>query len=85
MVNIEKGNNNYQFTFTNEADVPSYMRSQISGRVFMDPVIVPSCGQIYERNELKQLIAQNKNPICVNTGLPITETIEQIDDLKSIL
>ena len=76
---------NFQAVFDEKDIKPPYMISQISGRVLKDPVIPPSVGVIYERDELRQLIASSKNPICVVTGLPITETLQQVDQLKSYL
>ena len=75
---------NYKLTFDGFKDVPNYMVSQISGRVYKDPVIPPSCGQVYEREELKQIVAQNSNPVCYITGLPIKESLEEIDQLKTV-
>ena len=70
-------------TFDNEHVIPSYMLSQVSGRVLKDPVRVPSVGQIYDSEELRQLIATNRNPTCIVTGLPITETLQDVDFLPS--
>lgn len=64
----------YMLTFDG-ANVPAYMVSQIK-----DPVR-SSTGVIYEREELKQLVRANQNPICVITGKPLTETADEIDAL----
>ncbi|OHT12808.1 hypothetical protein TRFO_17281 [Tritrichomonas foetus] len=65
-----------------EGHIPQYMMSQISGK-FLDPkspdTIKSSTGVYYDRNELKQLVTSNKNPICVVTGKPLTETPDDID------
>ena len=74
--------NDCDFTFDDEKQGPKYMISQISGRVLKDPVLVPSVNQIYDRDELKQLVATNEVPLCIFTGLPITESLKDIDELK---
>ena len=61
---------------------PPYMRSVISGRVYKDPVDIGG-GRLYERNELKQLVSSNINPLCRHNGKPIELTIEQIDKLPT--
>lgn len=40
---------------------------------------------MYERNELIQLALTNRNPRCVITGRPITETEEQINALPTAI
>lgn len=53
-------------------------------RIFNDSSRYPvrsSTGVIYEREELKQLVRANQNPICVITGKPLTETADEIDAL----
>ena len=51
-------------------------------KIMKDRVNIPS-GIIYERKELKQLVASNIHPICKFTGEPINLTLEQIDHLKA--
>lgn len=80
-----KVENDFKFVFGKDDKVPSYMKSQISGRVYKDPVLVPSVNQTYEREEIRKLVAENQIPICVVTGLPITESLKDIDALKGIL
>ncbi|KAK8896924.1 hypothetical protein M9Y10_014850 [Tritrichomonas musculus] len=70
----------YKLTFDG-ANVPAYMVSQISGRVIKDPVR-SSTGVIYEREELRQHVKANQNPICVITGRPLTEKVEEIDAIQ---
>ena len=58
-------------------NAPDYMVSQISGRVIRDPVRASS-GVWYERRELLQLINTNRNPVCVITGMPLTDKAEDL-------
>ncbi|KAK8836431.1 hypothetical protein M9Y10_037686 [Tritrichomonas musculus] len=51
-------------------------------KIIEDRVKIPS-GIIYERKELKQLVASNIHPICKITGKPINLTLEQIDHLET--
>ncbi|OHT16241.1 hypothetical protein TRFO_41941 [Tritrichomonas foetus] len=62
--------------------IPPHLRSQISGKPISDKVLASS-GVFYDREELKQLITSSRLPICVITGKPLTETIQQIDDYNA--
>lgn len=57
----------FHLVYDMKTDVPSYMKSQISGRVIKDPVVA-STGVIYEKSELIQLLNSSKKPIDVVTG-----------------
>ncbi|KAK8836810.1 hypothetical protein M9Y10_037332 [Tritrichomonas musculus] len=76
---------NFSLEF-NKSSPPPYMRSVISGRVFKDPVNIGTKEKrkLYERNELKQLVSSNINPICRYDGTLITLTIKQIDELSTV-
>ena len=72
---------NPKFTLDFEKHIPPYMRSQISGReIPPERRVISSTGVIYDREELKQLISSNRNPICVVTGEPLTEKLEDLED-----
>lgn len=68
------------FKLTFEEHVPYYMISQISGHEIKDPVL-SSTNVWYDREELKQLVASNKNPICIVTGKVLTEKHEDLDSI----
>ena len=40
--------------------------------------ILASSGVYYDREELRQLVKSSKNPICIITGKPLTETIDDL-------
>ena len=73
---------NYKIDFSS-GNVPMYMRSVISDRKYVDPVMVPEINQVYERKELKQIVSSHINPVCQITGRPIKLTIGQIDALDT--
>lgn len=56
---------------------PPYMLSQICGKKIKHP-IKASTGVFYEKDELIQLISSSPNPICVVTGKPLTEKLEDL-------
>ena len=68
------------FTLKFSDKVPPYMLSQISGKPLQkDKMVMASSGVYYDRDELKQLVASNKNPVCLITGKPLTERPEDLD------
>jgi ubiquitin-conjugating enzyme E2 D/E len=57
--------------------VPPYLRSQMSGKAIpRERQVRASSGAIYDREELRQLVTSSRNPVCVITGKPLTETEE---------
>jgi hypothetical protein len=57
--------------------IPPYLRSQMSGKAIPKELQGrASSGAIYDRDELRELVISSRNPICVITGKPLTETEE---------
>ena len=69
------------FTISFTDHVPPYMLSQISGKpISKEKMVKASSGVYYDKDELRQLVASNKNPVCVITGKILTERPEDLAD-----
>ena len=69
------------FTIEFHDNIPPYMLSQISGKPLQKgKTVIASSGALYDKDELKQLVSSNRNPICVITGKPLTERPEDFND-----
>lgn len=65
---------------TDTDKIPPYMMSQISGKpIDRNSMVMASSGVYYDRNELIQLLRSNPNPICVITGKPLTDKLENLE------
>ena len=69
------------FTIEFTEHVPPYMVSQISGKPLQkNKMVKASTGVYYDKDELRQLVSSNRNPICVITGKPLLEKPEDLTD-----
>lgn len=70
------------FKIESSNEAPIYMISQITGNpISNDHSVISSTGIIYDKDEYLQYIYCNKEPICINTGILLTDTTEEILDL----
>lgn len=66
------------FTIEPENDIPAYMKSQISGKVFdREQMVISSSGVLYDKNELNRYISSRKSPCCIVTGKNLKEVINE--------
>lgn len=68
------------FFYKNEEEVEIFHRKK-------ENLVMASTGVYYDKEELRQLVASNKNPICVVTGKPLKEKLEDFaseDDYDAI-
>jgi hypothetical protein len=62
-----------------ETVVPPWMRSPFTGMpIPPDKQYKTSNGVLYHKDELRQHLAASDSPICVVTGKPLTEKVEDI-------
>lgn len=60
---------------------PLYLLSQITGKTIKnDKMIKASSGVYYDKDELRNIIASSKNPVCAITGKILTEKPEDFED-----